>query len=93
MNHMNQTDELKRLRLQEEKKYINTDFIEDFARRLIRELVGWANVEIFAQQGGELTFDITLGPPKAGVDVNPNQPFHPRMDFRSNAQRPGLRAS
>lgn len=81
---MNQTDDLKLLRLQEEKRYINTDFIEELARRLIDELVRWANKEIFAPRGGELTFDITLGPPNAGVAVRSDRPFHPRMEFRSS---------
>lgn len=81
---MNETDDLKLLRLQEEKKYINTDFIEGLARQLIDELVQWANREIFTPRGGELAFDIMLGPPNAGVAISPNRPFHPRMEFRSS---------
>ena len=81
---MNQTDDLKLLRLQEEKRYINSDFIEELARQLIDELVRWANMQIFVPRGGELTFDITLGPPNAGVAVHPDRPFHPRMEFRSS---------
>lgn len=81
---MNQTDDLKLLRLQEEKRYINSDFIEELARQLIDELVRWANIQIFVPRGGELTFDITLGPPNAGVAVHPDRPFHPRMEFRSS---------
>ncbi|MDP1870816.1 MAG: hypothetical protein Q8K61_04225 [Gallionella sp.] len=79
---MNQTDDLKLLRLQEEKKYINTDFIEELARQQISELVHWANKEIFVPIGGELTFDITLGPPNAGVIIRSDRPVHPRMEFR-----------
>jgi len=81
---VNETDDLKLLRLQEEKKYINTDFIEGLARQLIDELVHWATREIFTPRGGELAFEITLGPPNAGVAVSPNRPFHPRMEFRSS---------
>lgn len=81
---MNQTDDLKLLRLQEEKKYINADFIEGLARELIEELVEWSNDEIFAPLGGELTFDITLGPPNAGVRLSRDRPFHPHMEFRSS---------
>lgn len=81
---MNQTDDLKLLRLQEEKKYINSDFIEGLARQLISELVQWANQEIFTPRGGELAFEITLGPPNAGVAISPDRPFHPRMEFRSS---------
>jgi len=79
---MNQIDDLKLLRLQEEKKFISTDFIEELARQLIGELVQWANGEIFAPRGGELAFGITLGPPNAGVAISPKRPFHPRMEFR-----------
>lgn len=82
--NMNKLDELKLLRLQEEKQYISTDFIEGLARELLDELVRWANGEIFAPRGGELTFAITLGPPNAGVAVSPTRPFHPRMEFRSS---------
>lgn len=81
---MNNTDDLKCLRLQEEKRFINSDFIEELARTLIGQLVKWANKEIFAPRGGELTFDITLGPPNAGVTVRSDRPFHPRMEFRSS---------
>lgn len=81
---MNQTDDLKRLRLQEEKQYINADFIEGLARQLIHELVEWSNDEIFAPLGGELTFDITLGLPNAGVRLSRDRPFHPHMEFRSS---------
>lgn len=81
---MNNTDDLKRLRLQEEKKFINTDLTEELARTLISDLVKWANKEIFAPLDGELTFDITLGPPNAGVAVRSDRPFHPRMEFRSS---------
>ena len=81
---MNQTDALKRLRLQEEKQHINADFIEGLARQLIDELVGWSNHEIFAPLGGELTFDITLGAPNAGVRLHRDRPFHPHMEFRSS---------
>lgn len=79
---MNQTDEMKVLRLQEERKFINTEFVEGLANQLIDELVRWANIKIFNPRGGELTFDITLGPPNAGVAINPLRPFHPRMEFR-----------
>ncbi|GDY36306.1 hypothetical protein [Acidovorax sp. NB1] len=79
---MNQTDDLKILRLQEEKKYINKDFVEGLASQLIDELVDWANDEIFASRGGELTFKITLGKPNAGIAIDPNDPLHPRMEFR-----------
>lgn len=81
---MNQTDELKLLRLQDEKRYINADFIEGLARQLIDELVEWSNDEIFAPLGGELTFDITLGPPNAGVRLSRDRPFNPHMEFRSS---------
>jgi hypothetical protein len=80
---MNETDDLKLLRLQEEKKHINANLIEGLARRLIDELVHWANDEIFAPLGGELTFDITQGPANAGVRLSRDRPFHPHMEFRA----------
>lgn len=81
---MNHIDDLKLLRLQEEKKYINSDFIEELARQLIDGLVRWANKEIFTPLDGKLTFDITLGPPNAGVAIRSDRPVHPRMEFRSS---------
>lgn len=80
---MNITDNRKLFRLQEEKKFINASFIEGLARKLIDELVQWANDEIFAPLGGELTFDITQGPSNAGVRVCRDRPFHPHMEFRA----------
>lgn len=81
---MSQTDDLKLLRLQEEKNYINNDFIEELARQLIDELVQCVNKEIFRPFGGELTFDITLGPPNAGVSIHPDRPNNACMEFRSS---------
>ncbi|QET04366.1 MULTISPECIES: hypothetical protein [Cupriavidus] len=81
---MSEIDGLKRLRLQEEKKFINNEFTEALAQQLIDSLVGWANKKIFAPRGGELKFDMTMGPPNAGVFVSPSRPFHPRMEFRTS---------
>lgn len=81
---MNAIDGLKRLRLQEEKKFINNEFTEALAQQLIGSLVEWANKKIFEPRGGELTFEMTLGPPNAGVFVSPSRPLHPRMEFRTS---------
>lgn len=81
---MNKIDDLKLLRLQEEKKFINNELIETLAQGLVSSLVEWANKKIFAPLGGELKFDITIGPPNAGVLVNPNRPLYPHMEFRTS---------
>ncbi|EJE48778.1 hypothetical protein PMI14_06779 [Acidovorax sp. CF316] len=81
---MNPIDDAKRLRLQEEKKFIHKEFIEELARQLIDGLMGWANEKIFEPRGGRLSFDITLGPSNAGVTISPARPLHPRMEFRSS---------
>lgn len=81
---MNNKDDLKLLRLQHEKKFIDSNVIDELAQTLIGELVRWANKEIFSPRDGELTFDITIGCPNAGVGVSADRPFHPRMEFRSS---------
>lgn len=81
---MSEIDGLKLLRLQEEKKFINDEFTETLAQQLISSLVDWANKTIFAPRGGELKFDMTLGPPNAGVFVSPSRPLYPRMEFRTS---------
>ncbi len=81
---MNELDQLKLLRLQQEKQYINTEMIEALARELLDELVQWTNNEVFTPRGGELQLDFTLGAPNAGVYVPAASPFHPRMEFRTS---------
>ncbi|PVX35015.1 hypothetical protein [Janthinobacterium sp. 78] len=81
---MNEIDDLKQLRLQEEKRFINNEFIEALAKQLIDGLVKWSNEEIFEPRGGELSFEMTLGPPNAGVSISPSRPLFPRMEFRTS---------
>lgn len=81
---MNPIDDLKLLRLQEEKRFINNEFIEELAQQLIGGLVEWANKNIFVPRGGQLSFDMTLGPPNAGVSISPSRPLYPRMEFRTS---------
>ena len=81
---MNSIDDLKQLRLQEEKRFINNEFIEELAQQLIGRLVEWANKKIFEPRGGQLSFEMTLGPPNAGVSVSASRPLYPRMEFRTS---------
>ncbi|MDO8031906.1 hypothetical protein O3297_00630 [Janthinobacterium sp. SUN128] len=81
---MNEIDDLKQLRLQEEKRFINNEFIEALAQQLIDSLVKWSNEEIFEPKGGKLSFEMTLGPPNAGVAISPSRPLFPRVEFRTS---------
>lgn len=76
---MNKLDELKLLRLQEELKYVNAELVEQFARVILDGLVKWSNTHIFSELGGELTIEIPLGPPNAGVGYKSLEPLRPHM--------------
>lgn len=76
---MNKLDELKLLRLQEELKYVNAELVEQFARVVLDGLVKWSNTHIFSKLGGELTIEIPLGPPNAGVGYKSLEPLRPHM--------------
>lgn len=76
---MNKLDELKLLRLQEELKYVDAELVEQFARVVLDGLVKWSNTHIFSKFGGELTIEIPLGPPNAGVGYKSLEPLRPHM--------------
>lgn len=75
-------DELKRLRLEQERQYIDQDFVERLAVSLLTSLVTNANVEIYGPLDGEISLSLEDGPPNAGVAVSAAAPFKPRIVFR-----------
>lgn len=79
---MSRFDELKKLRLEQERQYINQDFVEGLAFSLLTSLVARANLEIYGPRGGELSLSLEYGPPNAGVAVSAAAPFKPRIAFR-----------
>lgn len=76
---MNKLDELKLLRLQEELKYVDTELVEQLASTILDGLVVWSNTHIFSKLNGELTIEIPLGPPNAGVGYKSYEPPRPHM--------------
>lgn len=81
---MNKIDQLKQLRLQEESILLDPDLVEEFARPVLDGLVEWSNKNIFSKHGGELSLEIPLGPPNAGVGYKSIEPLKPVMKiFRS----------
>lgn len=79
---MNEKDDLKALRLQEELQFIDSDFIESLAKLILNELTEWANENIFGPLGGELTYSITLGEPNAAIAQGAADPYRPRLEIR-----------
>lgn len=76
---MNKIDQLKQLRLQEEARLLETDLVEEFARPILDGLVRWSNKNIFQDRGGELSLEIPLGAPNAGVTYKSIEPLKPVM--------------
>lgn len=74
---MNKIDQLKQLRLEEESRLIDADFVEQSARTVLDGLVNWSNRHVFSKLGGELSIEIPLGAPNAGVkyaSIDPPKP-------------------
>lgn len=84
LRQMNKIDQLKQLRLQEETNLLDADLVEEFARPVLEGLVDWSNKNIFSKHGGELSLEIPLGPPNAGVWYQSIEPLKPVVKiFRS----------
>ncbi|WP_201446490.1 hypothetical protein [Burkholderia gladioli] len=81
---MNEIDALKQLRLQEEVRYVHVDHVEDWSRIVLDGLVRWSNATIFSTIGGELSIDLPLGPPNAGVGYLSHDPLRPQMMIRQS---------
>jgi hypothetical protein len=79
---MNNIDQLKLLQLQEESRLIDAELVEEFARPVLDGLVGWTNEHIFSKLGGELSLELPLGPPNAGVGYKSNDPRRPAIMIR-----------
>ncbi|WP_371765527.1 hypothetical protein [Massilia sp.] len=74
---MNKIDQLKQLRLEEESRLIDAEFVEQCARVVLTDLVSWSNRHVFSKLGGELSIEIPLGAPNAGVkyaSIDPPKP-------------------
>lgn len=85
---MPKIDALKLLRQQRENDFIDINFVEDCALRVVAPLVDWANQEIFGKKGGTLKFSIELdGPPNAGAIVNPDDAYSPQIVVRLSMLR------
>lgn len=81
---MNGVDAVKQLRLQEELRYIHADHVEDWGRVVLDGLVRWSNTTIFSPLGGELSIDLPLGAPNAGVGYLSHDPLRPKMMIRQS---------
>jgi len=79
---MNELDAVKQLRLQEELRYVDADQVERWSRLVLDGLVRWSNFNIFSALGGELSIDLPLGPPNAGVGYVSYEPLRPKMMIR-----------
>ena len=79
---MNNKDSLKELRLQEEVKFVNQEWIEFLAKLILDEHTELVNKNIFGPLGGELKYSITLGSPNAGIAHGAAEPYSPRMQIR-----------
>ena len=74
---MNRIDQLKKLQLEEESHAIDFDFVRECAESILDELIIWSNQNVFSNIGGELTFELKLGAPNAGVTYKSFTPLRP----------------
>lgn len=81
---MNKIDALKKLRMNDELRYVDSDQIEQLGRSILDCLVCWSNNEIFSKNGAELSIDIPLGLPNAGVTYLSDDPLRPHMIVRQS---------
>lgn len=79
---MNEVDAVKQLRLQEELRYVDAEQVERWSRLVLDGLVRWSNLNIFSALGGELSIDLPLGPPNAGIAYVSYEPLRPKMMIR-----------
>lgn len=79
---MNEVDEVKQLRLQEELRYVDVEQVERWSRVVLDRLVRWSNQEIFSALGGEVSIELPLGPPNAGVSYVSYEPLRMKMMIR-----------
>ncbi len=80
---MNEFDEVKLLRLQEELRYMDQSFIEQISTTLLNELADWTNIQIFTPKGGEVKLEIpAFGAPNARAITPLERPLHPTIEIR-----------
>ena len=76
-------DEIKVLRLEQENKFIDIDFVETMASKVTDELLEWTNSNVFRPLGGCLSLKIvTFGEPNARAITHLKSPYSPTIEIR-----------
>lgn len=76
-------DELKVLRIEQENQFIDINFVEELAGKVTADLLVWANENIFAPLGGELSLTVpTFGSPNARAITYLDKPYRPSIEIR-----------